>query len=69
MFNIALYLRTLSTIKMSEHEEILKAISDLKSEMNLGFKSINKRLDGIENELRKIDTVMGYQDQYDNIPS
>ncbi len=54
---------------MSEHDEILNAINFLKSEVNLGFKSINKRLDGIENELRKIDTVLGYQEQYDNIPS
>lgn len=35
-------------------EEILKAINELRVETNLGFKSINKRLDGIENQLRKI---------------
>lgn len=54
---------------MSEQQEILKAIKELKSEMNLGFKSVNKRLDGIENELRKIDTVLGYSEQYNNIPT
>ncbi|KAA1246203.1 hypothetical protein [Aquimarina sp. RZ0] len=61
---------------MSDKEEIVQAISDLRSDINLGFtdinlgfKSINKRLDGIENELRKIDTVLGYSNQYDNIPS
>ncbi len=50
-------------------KKILEAINLLRSNMNSGFKSINKRLDGIENELRKIDTVLGYQKQYDNIPS
>lgn len=54
---------------MSENQEILEAISALRNDMNSGFKSINKRLDGIENELRKIDTVLGYQEQYDNIPA
>ena len=54
---------------MEGKEEILQAISDLRNEMISGFKSVNKRLDGIENELRKIDTVLGYQEQYDNIPS
>jgi len=53
---------------MAEQNEILKAIQELRAEINIGFKSVNKRLDGIENELRKIDTVLGYQDQYDNIP-
>lgn len=32
-------------------------------------KRINKRLDGIEYELKKIDTVLGYTAQYENIPS
>ena len=54
---------------MSEQDEILIAIKDLKAEMSLGFKSVNKRLDGIENELRKIDTVLGYSEQYNNIPT
>lgn len=54
---------------MSEQQEILKAINELKNVMNLGFKSVNKRLDGIENELRKIDTVLGYSEQYNNIPT
>ena len=54
---------------MSDKEEILEAIKQLRIETNLNFKSVNKRLDGIENELRKVDTVLGYQNQYDNIPS
>ncbi len=54
---------------MSEQQEILTAIKELKKEVNLGFKSVNKRLDGIENELRKIDTVLGYSEQYNNIPT
>lgn len=54
---------------MSDNKEILKAISDLNSQMQLGFKSVNKRLDGIENELRKIDTVLSYSEQYNNIPT
>lgn len=68
---------------MSEQQEILTAIkelkkevnqnfnavNELKKEVNLGFKSVNKRLDGIENELRKIDTVLGYSEQYNNIPT
>lgn len=54
---------------MADSKEILNAITELRADMNAGFKSVNKRLDGIENELRKIDTVLGYQDQYDNIPS
>ncbi|WP_290477115.1 MULTISPECIES: hypothetical protein [unclassified Leeuwenhoekiella] len=53
---------------MSDNKEVLQAISELRSEMQSGFRSVNKRLDGIENELRKIDTVLGYSDQYDNIP-
>ncbi len=59
---------------MSDKEEILKAINGLRSDVNnlksevySGFKSINKRLDGIEHELRKIDTVLHYSEQYDNI--
>jgi hypothetical protein len=43
---------------MSDNKEVLKAISDLRSDMNIGFKSIKQRLDGIKNELRKIDTLM-----------
>lgn len=54
---------------MENNKEVLKAISSLREEMQIGFRSVNKRLDGIENELRKIDTVLGYQEQYDNIPS
>ena len=42
---------------MSDKAEILKARQDLRSDMNANFKSVNKRLDGIEHELRKIDTV------------
>lgn len=60
---------------MTDNEKILIAIkelntvvSELKAETQLGFKSNNKRLDGIENELRKIDTVLGYSEQYNNIP-
>ncbi|GEM_PF-1903705 len=59
---------TLNLIAMSDNKEVLQAISELRSEMQSGFRSVNKRLDGIENELRKIDTVLGYSDQYDNIP-
>ena len=54
---------------MSDNQEVLKAISEMKTEMQASFKSVNKRLDGIENELRKIDTVLGYSQQYDNIPT
>lgn len=54
---------------MSDKAEILKAIHELKAEMNANFKSVNKRLDGIEYELKKIDTVLHYTEQYDNIPS
>lgn len=43
---------------MSDNKEVLKAISDLRSDMQSNFKSVKKRLDGIENELRKIDTVL-----------
>lgn len=61
---------------MADNSEILQAIADLKkevidlkSDMQSGFRSVNKRLDGIENELRKIDTVLGYSEQYNNIPT
>ncbi|TDN89085.1 hypothetical protein DET49_1071 [Salegentibacter sp. 24] len=54
---------------MSDNQEVLKAIAELKAEINSNFRSVNKRLDGIENELRKIDTVLSYSDQYDNIPA
>lgn len=53
---------------MSDNIEVLKAISELKKDMNSSFRSVNKRLDGIESELRKIDTVLSYSEQYDNIP-
>lgn len=53
---------------MDDKEEILKAISELKSEMEIGFKMVNKRLDGIEYELRKIDTVLSYTELHANIP-
>lgn len=61
---------------MSDKKEILKAIQDLKDDMNANFKSVNKRLDGVEHEmalvkleLKKIDTVIRYQEEYDNIPT
>lgn len=54
---------------MSENKELIKAIKDLEKNMNVQFKSVHKRLDGIEHELRKIDTVLGYSAQYENIPS
>jgi hypothetical protein len=54
---------------MSDNTEILDAIKELSADMNANFKSVNKRLDGIEHELRKIDTVLGYNDIYENIPS
>lgn len=54
---------------MSDSKEILKAISEFKTEMNANFKSVNKRLDGIEYELKKIDTILHYTETYENIPS
>ncbi len=54
---------------MEDNKAILEAISELRSDMNIGFKSINKRLDGIEYELKKIDTVLHYSEAYNNIPS
>lgn len=56
---------------MSESTELLREliqkVESLQNTMNSNFKSVNKRLDGIEYELKKINTVMNYQDQYDNI--
>jgi len=43
---------------MSDKEEILEAIKQLRIETNLNFKSVNKRLDGIENLLRKVDSAL-----------
>ncbi len=70
------YLWCGNNTRMSDKAEILQAIAELRAEMNAGFKSVNKRLDGVEHELalvklelKKIDTVLGYQQQYDNIPS
>ena len=61
---------------MPDNTEILQAIqelsnqfSDLKKEMNLNFKGVYKRLDGIEFELKKLNTVTKYQEQYNNIPT
>ncbi|WP_282085165.1 hypothetical protein [Aquimarina algiphila] len=58
---------------MEETNELLKTligrIDNLEKEMKSGFTSVNKRLDGVEYELKKINTVIKYQDQYDNIPS
>ncbi len=58
-------LKAISNLK----EEMQQANSNLKEEMQIGFRSVNKRLDGIENDLRKVDTILRYQEQYDNIPS
>lgn len=79
MFNVILktiFVISLKNLYMSEFEKVLTAIgelktaiSELRSDTISGFKSNNKRLDGIENELRKIDTVLGYSDQYNNIPT
>lgn len=44
---------------MADNKEILQAISELNAQLQLGFKSVNKGLDGIENESLKIDTVLG----------
>ena len=38
--------------------EILKAIQELKDEMNSNFRSVNERLDGIEYELKNIKDSM-----------
>lgn len=54
---------------MSKHDEILAAIGALEHKVDAGFRSVNKRLDGIEHELRKIDTVLHYTEKYENIPS
>lgn len=68
---------------MEDKKEILEAISKLgakiakldakidafESRTETNFKSVNKRLDGIEYELKKIDTVLGYKEIYNNIPS
>lgn len=58
---------------MEDNNELLKSliskIDNLDKRVEGGFKSVNKRLDGIEHELRKIDTVLGYTEQYNNIPS
>ena len=35
--------------------------------MESEFKGVNKRLDGIDYELKKINTVIKNQEQYDNI--
>lgn len=42
---------------MSNNEEVLKAISDLRNQMQYNFLKVNKRLEGIENELRKINNI------------
>ena len=61
---------------MSDKEEILQAIKSLEETMSSHFRSVNKRLDGVEHEialvkleLKKIDTVIRYQEEYNNIPA
>ena len=46
-----------------------KKIDLLKDETESNFKGVNKRLDGIDYELKKLNTVTRYQKQWDNIPA
>jgi regulator of replication initiation timing len=68
---------------MEDKKEILDAISELGTKIaaldakidafetrtETSFKSVNKRLDGIEYEFKKIDTVLGYKEIYNYVPS
>ena len=63
-----------------DNKELYEA---LMAKMDRGFNSVKKRLDGVEYrlsqvehelgsvklELKKIDTVLNYTEQYDNIPT
>ncbi|OAD40321.1 hypothetical protein [Polaribacter atrinae] len=44
-------------------------VSSLETKMINEFSSVNKRLDGIDYELKKLNTVTKYKDTYRNIPA
>lgn len=50
-------------------EKILEKLSEFKTETNNNFKSVNKRLDGIDYELKKLNIVTRYKEEYNNIPT
>ena len=46
-----------------------KKVDRLSEETESNFKGVNKRLDSIDYELKKLNTVTRYQDKWDNIPA
>lgn len=58
---------------MEETNELLKSLMSKIESMELNikkdFSSVNKRLDGIEYELKKLNTVTKYRETYENIPA
>jgi archaellum component FlaC len=44
-------------------------VDNLEKSLDSGFKGIYKRLDGIDHELKKLNTVTKYKDKWDNIPA
>ena len=58
---------------MEDTNELLKTLiakfDAIESNLKKDFAGVNKRLDGIDYELKKINTVVKYQQEYDNIPA
>lgn len=50
-------------------KELISKIETLDSNMKKEFASVNKRLDGIDYELKKLNTVTKYKESYNNIPA
>lgn len=48
--------------------KLISQINLLESNMRKEFTGINKRLDGIDYELKKLNTVNQYREEYENIP-
>lgn len=58
---------------MESTEDLIKSliskIDSMDSNMKKEFAGVNKRLDGIDYELKKLNTVTKYKETYDNILS
>ena len=54
---------------LSEIDLISNKLSLLDSTMKSEFTGVNKRLDGIDYELKKLNTVTRHKEQYNNIPA
>lgn len=50
-------------------QDLIQKIDRLEKETRSGFSGVNKRLDGIDHELKKLNTVTKYEEKWNNIPA